>query len=222
MNIKTFTLRILLVNLIVSIIAFILGKGFPKDALITVFSFFQLLFISFISWKIYKARNNGSNHITFNASYLIWAIIALGFFYLAIDEVVELHEELDKFIHKIFHINQTGITDRIDDLIIGIYALIGVGIMIYYKNELIKYREIFPLLFTGMVFVVLSIVFDALTNRKDILQIIFEGKMFVEDLHQQLKIVEDSIEIFAEGIILCSFYWCLQISKTLFPQSPMK
>lgn len=132
MNPKLFTFLVLAIDLLVSIIAFIIGKRLPKDILITIVSAIQLLATSMITWKIYKTRSSqhpSYHHITF--SYFVWAIVAAGFLFLAIDEVVEIHEGIDKLIHKVFQIKETGLTDRIDDLIIGVYGLVGIGVLLF-------------------------------------------------------------------------------------------
>lgn len=59
---------------------------------------------------------------------VVWAIIASGFLFLAADEVLRIHENLDQLIHYVFGLKETNLTDRIDDLIVGMYGLVGIGV----------------------------------------------------------------------------------------------
>ena len=56
---------------------------------------------------------------------------------------------MDKAIHKMLDMPETGLTDRIDDAIILIYATLGIAVLYSYKNELIKFGEIHTLLSGG-------------------------------------------------------------------------
>ena len=73
---------------------------FGKEASpITWLSFFQLLTIAYLSWETFKLRKKSCSPVWKDPA-LLWGIIALGFLFLSIDEVIRIHENMDSIIHK--------------------------------------------------------------------------------------------------------------------------
>ena len=58
--------------------------------------------------------------------WLIWIAIAIGCAFLAMDDRFMFHENLDKGIHALFQWEETKLSDRLDDIIVGIYRLAGI------------------------------------------------------------------------------------------------
>jgi hypothetical protein len=207
---KVFILVLILTSLVV-VVAFTIHKQtgvnhFKEDGFVTIFSGLQLLHISIFVFQINK-------HSEWKSSSAIWLIIAHGFLFLAADEIYLIHENIDIEIHRLFSIQETGLTDRIDDLLVGLYGLIGIGVLYAYRNELKMYREAFPFFIFGFVLVFIMVVLDIVTNRKDILQLIFEYP-FVNTIHTFLSNAEDSLKIFAESFFFSGFYMILQMAKS--------
>ena len=140
---------------------------FKEGGLITWISFFQLLLIAGLSWKVFTLHNGVLNRRGWRSPQMVWAIIAIGFIYLAFDELTLIHETLDKFIHNLFVVRETALTDRLDDIIVGFYGLVGIGILYYYREALKKYVEVFPYLISGFVFLFVMVGFDIVANRYD-------------------------------------------------------
>lgn len=179
---------------------------FKEDGFVTIFSCLLLLHISIFVFQI-------NRHSLWKSSSAIWLIIAHGFLFLAADEKYMIHENIDFEIHRLFSIQETGLTDRIDDLLVGLYGLIGIGVLFAYRNELKTYREAFPFFIFGFVLLFIMFVFDTVTNRKDILQLIFDNPL-VDTIHTFLSLAEDSIKIFAESFLFSGFYMMLQTAKS--------
>ena len=74
----------------------------------------------------------------------MWLILVFTSLYLAIDEIIMIHENIDFFIHRIFNIEETGLTDRIDDAIVAIYGLCGLIGIYLYRKELSNYMTCPP------------------------------------------------------------------------------
>ena len=55
-----------------------------------------------------------------------------------------IHESIDNGIHYVLKLRETAITDRLDDIIIGIYGLGGIGILYYYRDEIVKCMCLLP------------------------------------------------------------------------------
>jgi len=145
---------------------------------------------------------------------IIWKIIALGFLFLAVDELFLIHENIDFLIHRILNMEETGLTDRIDDLIVGLYGLVGLGVLYAFRSEFTPHREAIPYLVIGFVLLFLMVVFDTLTNRNDILPLIFDPQL-ATTLANVIRPLEDSSKIFAESFFLLGFYAILQKAQSI-------
>lgn len=76
---------------------------------------------------------------------------------------------MDRFIHRIFAIQQTGLTDRIDDAIIALYGFFGLGVLWLFRRELMHFRPILKPLGFGFVLLAGSVLFDTLGARSDVI-----------------------------------------------------
>ena len=134
--------------------------------------------------------------------------------FLSIDEVARLHENMDRFIHKrIFHMKETALSDRIDDLIIGVYALFGIGTMWFFRDELKKYYKVIPYFAISFIFIFSMVIVELITNRFDVFPYFISSHSLAKSLYKLGKIVEESLKLFAEGILVGAFYYCLQLAK---------
>ena len=185
------------------------GEGEP----ITWLSFVHLLVTSGIAGGIFYCRTGGSLREGWRNPAFVWLLIALGFFFLAIDEVAKIHESLDHFVHRVLQLQETGLTDRLDDAIMLGYGLIGVAVLYVYRCELGHYRAALPLVLCGFVLFVCMGLLDALVNRNDIfffMGISQEGSDF---LGKWLSGVEEGLKIFAEAALLGAAYSCLYLIR---------
>lgn len=217
---KSILLSMLFFNSTALAVAILLGfmEGnvhiyFGERRFITGISFLQLLIISGLSWKVFRLQAGTFNFRIWKSPHVVWAIIAAGFLFLSFDEVLKIHENIDKVIHHIFQIQETALTDRLDDIIVGFYGLIGLGTLIYYRNELKKYVDMRPYIISGFVLLFTMVGFDTLTNRKDILLKITPNSFVADALFLWFSVAEDSFKILAEGMFLVGFYSCLRIAK---------
>lgn len=191
-------------------------RYFQEQGYVSWFSFIQILFAAFLAWKIYKSRKSNSITRTSNkgsASYNMWAILSFGFLFLGIDEMGQVHENIDYLIHYFFQIQETANTDRIDSLIVLIYALFGVITLYRAKSELSKFRTAFPLFGIAFSLTFAMIFFDLLTDSPDFFNWVITNDSIARIVHQSFGIVEESCKIFAQGMFIIALYCCLQISK---------
>ena len=209
MSTKSILLLTLFINLLFVGIGLFIGKTpeqyFAKEAsYITWVSFLQLLIISNLSWQTFKLKKNRS---------LLWAIIAVGFLFLATDEVIRIHENLDHIIHRIFHMKETAISDRLDDAIVGIYGLIGIWVLYFYREELSKYKKILPLIVISLIFVFSMVFSEMIVNRNDVIPIFISDHGLRKTLYSLFKVLEETFKLLAEGVLLSTFYYCFKTAK---------
>nr|WP_319398940.1 hypothetical protein [uncultured Carboxylicivirga sp.] len=81
----------------------------------------------------------------------IWLMISKGFTFLALDEILLIHENIDKWIHAFFQITQTHLTDRIDDFIILLYGIVDGLLMIKNRRLFLNNKPGLALAITGFI-----------------------------------------------------------------------
>ena len=217
MSTKFLLFFIIFIDMVAVVTAVLIGEKpsqhFKELGLITWLSFIQLLLASVIAWKIFKRRSKGGQLKDWNQSHVLWAIIAFGFLFLAIDEVARIHEGMDKLIHMIFGIQQTALTDRIDDVILGCYGLLGLWIRDLYREEIKNYREVLPLLGLGFIFLFVMVVLDFVSEKADIVSIFIKDPSASGRFNSWLGITEEVFKILAEAVFIAAFYDCLKITR---------
>ncbi len=150
-------ITVAILNLLMVVIGYIghdnPTKHYREGTVGTHISILLLALIAFVNFQVFLQRKHN-----------IWLLISLGFAFLAFDEGFEIHEGLDKAFHRYFGIAQTSLTDRIDDILIGIYGLIGAGILYRFRAEILRYKVLLTYLLPGFALLAASVVFDAVTN----------------------------------------------------------
>ncbi len=197
-------------------------EGYPM----TWLSAFHLGLCGWTSWLAFKVRLPEAAKQNWkywlknrsNPSY-IWLIMAIGFLFLAVDELVMLHELMDLVIHWVFQIQESPLTDRLDDFIVLGYGAVAVATLFMYWAEVKQYRIALPFLIMAMTCVFLMVLFDAITNQNDIVPLIFGGDS--DKIYNNFKLFEEGLKIWAEGFFLLAFFFsykkALTFSKTTEP-----
>lgn len=201
------------------------GKFMGDNQPLTWFSFLQLLGTAGIVGRIFQIRRGQSpNRKSWKAPFFVWLLVSIGFIFLAFDEVVQIHEKIDyQIIHKrIFSMQETELTDRLDDVIVGGYGVVGVWILYWYRKELRHYRAVIPRLTLGLVLFFFMILFDMASNRNDLFPLFLSAPRVSIALYQWSQAVEDGLKILAEGCLLSVAYDCLVLVKTLHLHSVLE
>ena len=200
-------------------------QQFEDGGFITYFSFVQLCLLSYISYKVFRERALG---LMFFWRYplTVWLLISAGFAFLALDELFMIHEWMDKTIHVIGRFPETGLSDRIDDLIVGLYGLTAIGVLVHYRCELKKYRQVLPYVVIGFTLLFLMVGVDVLTNRDDILRAIFSREI-AASIMSWAFILEESLKLFSEAFLVIAAYLCYRKAQKIrvwkaLEQSPEK
>lgn len=197
--------------------AILLDKGpyryFDEGSLINWLSGIQLLIIAGINWKIYRLRIGRKEVSQPGKNYQrLWQFLTFGFVFCALDELIQIHERLDKFIHWMFQIQETALTDSIDDLIIVIYGIIGLLVIYYFRQEFYQYREAFGYFKIALILACCSIALDFFTQGQETSNLLTETQ---EMQREWLRSIEEIFKIFAEVFLIATFYMCLRIAQRL-------
>jgi len=180
-------------------------RYFEEKTLATFFCALMLLAIAWCCNRMRQQRHVAPERTFWKPETAIWGLMSFGFAYLALDEVAQIHESLDKLVHRVFRIRETSLTDRLDDVIVGLYGVGGMGSLIVYRKELAKHRHVMPFLVTGGILFFLMMGFDYLTNGHEILGRIFKRNL-TRGLMDFFLIAEEALKLYASACFLLAFY----------------
>ncbi len=190
------------------------SQQFDDGGFITYFSVIQLFILSYFMHQVFKLRAQSFKR-PWKSPALVWAVFSLGFSFLALDDWLMIHELVDKTIHKVWLIQETAVSDRIDDLIVGLYGLIAIGIFVRYRYELKKYKVVMPYVITGFVCLFLMVGIDTVTHRNDILLTVFSAEL-TGKIMSWAFVLEESFKIISEGLLIVAAHTCLKIARRIY------
>lgn len=221
MSRKSVLIIVLLINLSSILIAgniYLHGgrNQFEEGQSLTYLSAAQLLIIALLALSTFMTRMRSSSGSPLRGPQLIWAIVGTGFIYLSVDELYQIHEGIDHFVHSYFKLQETGLSDRLDDLIVGAYGLIGIGAFWIYRSEVWRFKQLAKLFVCGFVLLGLMIASDIVSDRFDIIPAIFEHNR-ATFIFNWLNFLEDAFKICAEAVFIACFYGLRQLAQQMNP-----
>jgi hypothetical protein len=178
---------------------------FGEYRLVTFLSVVQLLIISALSCRIWWARRGMRERPFWRSRSVIWGVIAASFAFLAVDDLLMIHEQADQLIHQILRIEETPLTDRLDDCLVGLYGLVGMAALVIHRDELRAHRKSFPYFAMGFMLMFAMVALDMLTNRDDVLVALFD-RAAADMLFVWLSVAEDAAKVLAEVFFIVAFY----------------
>lgn len=186
-----------------------MGEGKPY----TYLSFAQLLLAGGLSGWIFWLRHKQVKLTSgIKSLHWIWLIMAAGFVFLAVDEVTQFHENLNKWILVWFSLEKNNITNRIDDVIVGLYVLVGLGMVIINRREFIPYKGALKFLFVGIAIALVHVLFDLMGHHTDFVRMIIKEQSLIMPVYQWMQAIEEILKVLAEGVIVAAFYYCLTLT----------
>ena len=200
---KRLVITVLVLNAIMILLGYLddnIFKHYGERMAGTYISVILLLLLGVTNFRVYLLRR----------SHLIWLLMAVGFVFLAYDDQFKFHEGLDRDIHRFFGMTQTPLTDRLDDFIIGAYAILGAGALYLARAEIMRYKMLFGYLAVGFSIVAVSVVLDAVTNDKAVLEWMGLSDAMVSTLKKMLGTFEEVCKLMAEAVFLAGFFEVLR------------
>ena len=182
-----------------------------QSGYMTYFSFLQLSIAAVLSMKIYR-RVRFSPQLNKTSSF--WLIASIGLFFLALDDIIGIHEQVDLWLHDLFELRETELSDLIDDLIIIGYLAIFLVYVVFKWQTLQLFKGAFIFFWLGFILALVMAVLDLLSNNTLFVSKIIEDRELILATRQWLGVIEDSAKIFAEGIFIVGIYKCWQLVKT--------
>ena len=190
---------------------------FGENRLITDVSCIQLLIaavLSFITFWYVKFSSNPE----LKRNGWFWLIVSFGLLFLAFDDAYEIHEHIDLWLHSVFKIQQSDLTDLADDFIVGGYGLIFLAYVAYKWNTVQIFKSSFSFFQIGFILTAVMVVLDILSNNDYFVSLIINNATTAQLTEQWLGVIEDSAKIFAEGMFIAGIYQCWQIARAVNTQ----
>lgn len=200
-------------------------RYFGENGYITWISVLQLLIIAVLCWKIGNLRKNTfpqSKPYLKKQPVIFWRISAASMFFFALDEGFEIHENLDKFLHRLFKVESTAISGRLDDFIILFYAITGLLFIYLFKNELKNFMAASIWFIWGLFFSVSTIFLDMLGHNRATFEPFADNLQQLNNIHHWFTTVEEIPKILAGGAFLVATYHCFKIAQILEGRSIRK
>jgi len=115
-----------------------------------------------------------------------WAMAAAGFVYLGLDDVLRIHEEMDRSIHRFLGWDpEHWLTDHLDDAIVVFYGVVASAWAYYHREALLRLRW---------------------AARGLAVAFIGFGVMTVLDVLGIVPTVEESLKLLAEAMIVAGLF----------------
>lgn len=194
-------LWVFIVAMVVLNIVFAVFSGYQEQE---ITSFLILVTTAFIAWRIAKVRQpDGAPWYVGQGR--IWFLVAIGFLFLALDEATSIHESIDFGVHSLFGMTETAVTDRLDDIIVLSYGIIGLVLLYMHRGEcaeLLRHKRYFV---TGFIFLVAMVFFDAVGNRPDVAMELGYDVTDAKKVGRFLDYLEEFMKLIAEIAFLLGF-----------------
>lgn len=199
----------------------LIKQQFSEGGFITYFSAVQLCILSYLSYKVFQERAR-SRKYPLRYPLAVWIIISIGFAFLAFDEVLMFHEWIEATIHSIGQFPATAISTRIDDLIIGLYGPLAIGLLAYFHRELRKYRNVLPYVAAGMALMFLMVGVDTLTSGNGLLAHNLLASTFSDEMTTRIMswalVLEEALKLFSEAFLIVAAYLCYHRAQQINPK----
>ena len=185
---------------------------FREEGFLTYVSCLQLLIAAVISGKIFNFIRDDPNH-RLSGNKIVWLVISLGFLFLALDDAFEIHEEIDFLLHEVFNIEQTNISDLLDDLIVGAYILIFLIYIASQWKTIQLFKSSFAFFLAGCILTAMMVILDLASHNNYIASLMTDDAERILVVKQWFGAWEDAAKIYAEGMFIVGVYKSRQIVK---------
>ncbi len=169
---------------------------FGEEGVLTWFSALLLLGTAWTAWLVFRRRGGTLHTGIWRDARFLWALIAAAFVFLAADETLKIHETADHAIHRALDFEETRMSDRIDDAIVGVYGVLALIVLAAYRRELSVVRPLAPFLVVALFCFFGMVAGDLLTSTHEVW---LPGRV-------RLSLVEDGLKVIAECLFLAGFH----------------
>ncbi len=181
---------------------------FGDTRLVNLYSFFQLFATSLVAYSVSRARERETGRSwRNNPAARPFFISACGFLYLGLDDLLSIHENIDKLIHVILRFKETPFSDHIDDMILVLYGLVAIFFIRDFIREFRRYRPMMTLCILGLISFFVMCCMDVVSNNVETYRWFFPGTAPDAVVHSKdvLNMVDESFQLIGESFFLSAF-----------------
>jgi hypothetical protein len=132
---------------------------FQERQAITYLSSNQLAATALLGWIVFLLRDRlRRGDAARDHAHWFWALSAVGFFYLMLDESFQFHEGMDSGVARLFGVREDPKLDGASTLAYGVAA---AGLCYWFRSEVFRYRQAVRLFVAGGVFLVVTSILNA-------------------------------------------------------------
>ena len=106
-----------------------------------------------------------------NPDIVLWVLMALGFGFLALDELIGFHEQLGIIIGYYAY---SGVFRNWNDVIVILYGVIALPFIVVFLSRIMRYRMLLELFIVAFIFYILHTLIDSLSEPSTTLSAILE------------------------------------------------
>lgn len=195
------------------------GSGFGELSVATLWSVLLLGMTSRVCFHI-AALRSGTGADGTRGPRFFWRFVAFSFAFLAVDDALQVHENLDKLVHQIAGLSETALTDRLDDVIVLGYALAGAIFLLTYRDELERVPGTIGRLAIAFALALVSAAFDVLTNRSEYLDWMGLQGQLRQMVDWAATVIEEGAKLLAGATLLLTFTRIREVYRTAPASSP--
>lgn len=199
-------------NAVLLLLALALGEkpesAFGESGFVTDVHVLVLFLAAAFAGLTFRARHASGSQPEgrWAAPEVFWAIVAVAFVYLAFDEAARIHEGLDKRFHEyVLGHPATALSTRLDDALVGVYALGALGLCWYYRTEILRVPALSRLLAVALALLLIDVVIDLL-HHDDVIKMLAASYRDRVRLDSWLTVVEESVKVLAGSLFCFAFY----------------
>lgn len=122
-----------------------------------------------------------------------WVLLAIGFFFLALDDLTQIHEGLDKAINGVFGLDpKAKLPDLLDAGIVVLYGIVGVVVLYVHRRVFFKLKGFARGIAQAGAAAVVMVLLDVVSDLVD---------------EKYSKVVLGILEDAFEALAVCLFFW---------------
>jgi hypothetical protein len=166
---ETWTRRVALIFYTINLIAIVVAAAdgvarrepalrFQERQTITYLSSNQLAATALLAWSVFLLRDRlRRRDAARDQAHWFWAVSAVGFFYLMLDETFQFHEGMDRSVARVFGKMEDPKLDGVSTLAYGVAA---ATLCYWFRSEIFRYRQTVWFFAAGGVFLVVTSFLD--------------------------------------------------------------
>lgn len=188
------------------------GRYFREGRIMTWISTLQLFVMSYFTnyvWRLTRSQGKFS----WRDQAAVWKIMSVVFFIAALDEILRIHEAIDRYSHKLLGILPTEFSDHLDDAIVALYGVVGLSALVYYWRQIPLYWRSIGYMSAAFVTAVISIILDFLSGSRTLVAKFVHDGPDLEFYVTWLAVFEEVFKIYAEVFFIAGFIYCYKIAE---------